>query len=67
MTGADMPIRQFLKERLIDKMHIAISRTILGSGELLFAGIDLVKLGYKPVRFVPAEFAVHVVFEKQPD
>jgi dihydrofolate reductase len=65
--GGVETIRQFLKERLIDKMHIAISRTILGSGEHLFTGIDLVKLGYKPMRFLPTEFAVHVVFEKQAD
>ena len=28
-------------------MHVAISRILLGFGEVLFGGIDLLKLGYQ--------------------
>ena len=43
--GADT-VRQYLKARLIDEMHIAVSPILLGSGEHLFGGIDLPALGY---------------------
>jgi dihydrofolate reductase len=63
--GGVETIRQYLKERLIDRMHIAISHAILGSGEHLFGGINLRELGYERTRFVPSEKAVHVVIEKK--
>jgi dihydrofolate reductase len=63
--GGVETIRQYLKERLIDRMHIAISQAILGSGEHLFGGINLLELGYERTQFVPSEKAVHVVIEKK--
>ena len=44
--GVEM-VRQYLKERLIDEMHLAVSPTVLGKGENLFSGIDLPSLGYE--------------------
>ena len=32
--------------RLVDEMYLAISPVLLDRGESLFAGIDLLKLGY---------------------
>ncbi|TIP76423.1 MAG: dihydrofolate reductase, partial [Mesorhizobium sp.] len=45
LGGGVATIRQYLREKLIDDMHLALSPMLLGSGENLFAGIDMVKLG----------------------
>lgn len=58
--GGANTIRQFLIEGLIDKMHIAISPVLLGTGEPLFQGINLRELGYECKKQVPTELATHV-------
>jgi len=62
--GADT-IRQYLREGLIDKLHVAIAPVLLGDGERLFEGMDLPALGYECVQFVGSEKATHVVLERQ--
>jgi dihydrofolate reductase len=62
--GGVETIRQYLQARLIDEMHIAAAPILLGSGESLFAGIDLPSLGYQYTERVAAEFATHVVIRK---
>ncbi len=62
--GGASVVRQYLRERLIDEMHIAFSPVVLGSGESLFAGIDLPALGYGVARHVATEGATHVVFTR---
>jgi dihydrofolate reductase len=59
LLGGANTIRQYLKARLIDELHIAVSPILLGSGEHLFAGIDLVALGYKCTASVASEKATH--------
>lgn len=59
--GGVNTIKQYLRERLIDELHIAISPVLLGQGESLFQGIDLRTLGYECVRSVASEKATHVV------
>ncbi|MFC7525584.1 dihydrofolate reductase family protein [Parapedobacter sp. GCM10030251] len=54
-------IRQYLRERLIDELHIAITPTVLGRGERLFDGIDLRDTGYECVQFQATEKATHVI------
>src|SRR6476659_5101017 len=61
--GGASTIRQYLRERLIDELHIAISPVLLGSGERLFEGVDLRSLGYKCVEHVASEKATHVVLQ----
>lgn len=63
--GGAATIRQFLREGLIDELHIAISPILLGRGEPLFEGIDLRALGYECVEFVPTEKASHMVLRRQ--
>jgi dihydrofolate reductase len=63
--GGVSVIRQYLAADEIDEMHVAISPVLLGEGEALFAGINLPKLGFTPVRTVPGENATHVVLEKK--
>ncbi|MGH9714800.1 MAG: dihydrofolate reductase family protein [Candidatus Acidiferrales bacterium] len=62
--GGPATIRQYLREGLIDEMHLAISPVLLGSGELLLAGLDLPKLGYQVTEHVPTQNTTHVVFTK---
>jgi dihydrofolate reductase len=62
--GADV-VQQYLRAQLIDEMHIAFSPVLLGSGEALFAGIDLPALGYEVTEHVPTQNATHVVLTKR--
>jgi dihydrofolate reductase len=62
--GGASVIRQYLRERLIDEMHLAVAPVVLGSGENLFAGVDLVKLGYRCAEHAATPAATHVVFRK---
>ena len=61
--GGVSVLRQYLPQ--IDEMHLAVSPVLLGEGENLFAGINLAKLGYVPVRVAAGEKATHVVIEKK--
>ena len=62
--GGVSTIRQYLMSGQIDEMHLAFPPVLLGEGENLFAGIDLVKLGFKPVTTTASERATHVIFER---
>ena len=63
--GGVATIRQFLQARLIDRMHLAISPIILGTGEHLFSGLDLLGLGYTCSGHVASASATHMIVEKQ--
>ena len=63
--GGPGTIRQYLREGLIDELHIAISPVLLGRGESLFEGVDLRALGYQCVKFQASEKATHVVLQRQ--
>jgi len=65
LGGGVDTIRQYLRASLIDELHVVISPTILGSGESLFSGIDLLRLGYRCTQHVPSGKATHVVLTKQ--
>ena len=62
--GGPATIRQYLREGLIDELHIAISPVLLGLGESLFEGLNLRALGYECVKFVASENATHVVLRR---
>jgi dihydrofolate reductase len=62
--GGVATIRQYLAARLIDELHIAISPMLLGSGEHLFGGIDLLSLGYSVSDHVSTPRATHVVLKR---
>jgi dihydrofolate reductase len=63
--GGVSTVQQYLRERLIDELHIAISPVLLGSGEHLFAGVDLRTLGYECAQFAASEKATHVVLRRK--
>lgn len=62
--GGTSTVRQFLQAGYIDEMHLAFSPVLLGSGEHLFAGIDLPGLGFKETQTVVGKGATHVVLTK---
>jgi dihydrofolate reductase len=62
--GGVSTIRQYLEASLIDELHVAISPRLLGSGEHLLYGLDLVALGYVCTTHVPTDAATHVVLTK---
>jgi dihydrofolate reductase len=65
LGGGVATIRQYLADGLIDELHIAISPILLGSGEHLFANIDMVALGYHCTEYVGTAGAMHCVLTKQ--
>ena len=65
LGGGAATVRQYLRAGLIDRMHIAISPVLLGSGEEIFAGIDVTQLGYHCSKHVATPSATHVVITKR--
>jgi dihydrofolate reductase len=65
LGGGVATIQQYFRERLIDEMHLAISPVLLGSGERLFAAVDMVALGYECAEHVATPNATHVVLRKK--
>jgi dihydrofolate reductase len=49
----------------IDELHLAFRPLVMGSGENLFAGIDLAALGYRCTEHVCTELAMHVLLKKE--
>ena len=65
LGGGVATIRQYLEAGLIDEMHLAVSPILLGSGEHLLAGIDLLALGYACTEHVATEDATHFVVTRR--
>ncbi len=62
--GGVATVRQYLQAGLLDEMHLAISPTLLGSGEALLTGIDLLQHGFRVTEHVASPHASHVVLTK---
>jgi dihydrofolate reductase len=62
--GGAHTIRQYLREGLIDELHVAISPVLLGRGEPLFEGVDLRALGYACVEHAASDKATHIVLRR---
>ena len=63
--GGASTIRQYLEADLIDEMHLAVSPVLLGSGEPLFAGLDLKQRGFDVTEQVATDKAMHLVLTKK--
>lgn len=61
LGGGVATIREYLRARLVDALHLAISPVLLGSGEALFEGIDLPALGYRCTEQAATAKATHMV------
>jgi dihydrofolate reductase len=64
IVGGVNVIRQYIRERLVDEMHIPIAPVVLGSGEHLYQGINLLELGYKLTEHITTSDAMHLVFTR---
>jgi dihydrofolate reductase len=64
LGGGVATIQQYLRAGLVDEMHLAISPVLLGSGENLFHGIDLLALGYQCADQVISNKTTHLVITR---
>jgi dihydrofolate reductase len=64
LGGGVATVRQYLSEGLVDEVHLAIAPVLLGVGEHLLGGLDLVKLGYRCKEHVGTAKATHVVLAR---
>jgi dihydrofolate reductase len=62
--GGASTVRQYLTAGLVDELHLAVSPVLLGSGESLFAGLDMRALGYRCTKTVMGERAMHVFLNR---
>lgn len=62
--GGAATIRQYLRAGLIDELHLVFAPVLLGSGEPLFADMDMRSLGYRCVERLATDLATHVVLRK---
>lgn len=65
LGGGVATVKQYLRARLIDEMHVVVSPVLLGSGEQLFSDIDLPALGYECTGSVNSAAVVHYTFSKR--
>ncbi len=63
--GGVATIQQYLRARLIDELHLAFRPILMGSGENLFARVDLPELGYHYTEHASTELAMHIVLKKR--
>jgi dihydrofolate reductase len=64
LGGGVKTIRQYLKAQLVDELHLVVSPIILGSGENLYLNLDLTSLGYKCIKHISSDKAMHLVIKK---
>jgi len=62
--GGVSTVRQYLRERLIDELHLPVRPVLLGTGENLLRDLDLRALGYEVTKSVAGERATHVFLRK---
>ena len=65
LGGGVATIREFLRDGLVDEMHLAYAPVLLGSGECLLAGMDLSALGYHVISHVTTVSVLHVLIAKK--
>jgi dihydrofolate reductase len=65
LGGGVATVREYLKARLVDELHLALSPVLIGSGEHLWQGLDLDALGYECHKTVAGERATHVFLRKR--
>jgi len=62
--GGVATVREYVRARLVDEMHLVVSPVLLGSGEHLFSGLDLPALGYQVAEHASSEAAMHVILRR---
>ena len=64
IAGGVETARQYIRAGHVDEIHLAVAPVVLGQGEALFEGIDLLALGYRTTEHVPTARATHVVLAR---
>jgi dihydrofolate reductase len=64
LGGGAATIRQYLKARLVDEMHLAVAPILLGRGEALLSDLDLPTLGYRCDEYAASAKAAHYVITR---
>jgi dihydrofolate reductase len=65
LGGGVATIRQYLREGLIDELHLVVRPVLLGRGEPLLQELDLRALGYECLRSVAGERATHLFLGRE--
>lgn len=65
LGGGVATIKEYLMAGLVDELHLALSPTLLGTGENLFEGVNLAALGYQCVEFIPSKAVGHMILKKE--
>jgi dihydrofolate reductase len=65
LGGGVSTVRQFLRARLIDDLHLPLRPVLMGSGEKLWEGIDMHALGYECTKTLAGERATHTFVRKR--
>jgi dihydrofolate reductase len=65
LGGGVATIREYLRERLVDELHLAVRPVLLGAGEPLFEDLDLRALGYECASQFAGERATHVFIRRR--
>jgi dihydrofolate reductase len=65
LGGGVATVREYLRARLIDELHLAVRPVLLGSGEALFSGLDWRTLGYECTKSIAGERAMHVFLQRK--
>jgi dihydrofolate reductase len=64
LGGGVATVRQYLQAGLIDEIHLAASPVLLGTGESLLTGIDLLELGFHRTGYVPSAAVTHITLTR---
>ena len=65
LGGGVSTVRQYLRARLVDDLHLVLRPVLLGTGEPLWHDLDLHALGYECAKVVPGERATHVFLRRR--
>ena len=64
LGGGVATIREYLRAGLVDELHLVLRPVLLGSGEALFADLDLRALGYECASRFAGERATHIYLRR---
>jgi len=62
--GGVSTVRAYLRERLVDELHLAVRPVLLGRGESLWQGLDARELGYRVAETIQGERATHMILRR---
>ena len=63
--GGVATVKQYLRARLIDELHLVVRPILMGAGENLFDGVNMAELGYRCTEHVSSELALHVKLRRE--